>query len=497
MIEFKRTNARSFQKPVPEALQDVSYIKNFKSTTLIKETGPIDYISVSPVEPHYFAVTSSTCVQIFNPVTKLVSQKLNKFKSNVYGGSFRKDGRLICVGSEESTVKLFDIFTKNSLRIFEGHTAPVHRTFFTMDGLRIISFCDDKSSILWDISTATKIMTFDQDHSDYIRAGAVSPISPHIFVSGGYDKIINMYDTRVEKKVFSVSHDAAVESIVFTPTGGSFLSAGGTEIRLYDCLSKGKVLSRITQHNKTVTSIALSSSGHKILSGSLDRHVKMHDAASFKTNHSVEYSNSITSLAISQDDKMLVVGMVDGMISIKEQKIAENDVSASVIPEKENNIKTPAVPVSEKIVNTEKEILAKYDQFLRKFQYSKALDVVMQTYTVNRYPHVSVALIRNLIRRNGLRQALIGRDVRNLNNIVKFCLRHFTNMKFGRVLQHCLDILLDVVEERIEENSLESRSMFKTMIKRIEEEILIAKSLLELRGVLESIKLTAETSKST
>lgn len=83
---------------------------------LVKEFGPIDYIDFSPIEPHYFAVTCSVRVQVYNPVTKLVVKNLSRFRENAYGAVFRSDGRLICAGGEEANVKLFDVSTKSLLR---------------------------------------------------------------------------------------------------------------------------------------------------------------------------------------------------------------------------------------------------------------------------------------------------------------------------------------------------------------------------------------------
>lgn len=192
---------------------------------LVKEFGPIDYIDFSPVEPHYFAVTCSVRVQVYNPITKLVTKNFSRFKEAAYGGSFRSDGKLLCAGGEEAVIRLFDINTKSLLRIFSGHKAAVHRTFFTADNLHIASFSDDKTMIVWDIATEKQVISFNE-HLDYIRAGAVSPISKDILLSGSYDKYIHTYDTRTSKKILSVCHEAPVESLLFLPSGGIFISAG-------------------------------------------------------------------------------------------------------------------------------------------------------------------------------------------------------------------------------------------------------------------------------
>ena len=63
------------------------------------------------------AVTGSSRVQIFNPLTNEVHKTLTKFKSAAHGGRFRRDGQLIAVGGDDGAVKIFDIASKTLLRL--------------------------------------------------------------------------------------------------------------------------------------------------------------------------------------------------------------------------------------------------------------------------------------------------------------------------------------------------------------------------------------------
>lgn len=150
---------------------------------LVKEYGGIEYIDFSPVQPHYFAVTCSLRVQIYNPITKLVVKNISSFNENVYGGTFRKDGRLLLAGDETGTVRLFDTSSRNPLRIFRGHTAATHRVAFMADNVHIVSFSDDQSVKLWDVPSEKCVQTFNE-HTDYIRAGCANPVTPNVFISG-------------------------------------------------------------------------------------------------------------------------------------------------------------------------------------------------------------------------------------------------------------------------------------------------------------------------
>lgn len=140
-----------------------------------------------------------------------------------------------------------------------------------------------------------------------------------------------MYDTRTNAQVVSVDHGSPVESVLFLPSGGIFLSAGeslktilllydlkgsyqwlsflplyplsavpgGTEIKVWDAIAGGRLLAKISQHHKTVTCLALASGNKRLMSSSLDRHVKIYDISTYQVVHTLDYPNAILSVAAS------------------------------------------------------------------------------------------------------------------------------------------------------------------------------------------------------
>ncbi|XP_014217187.1 U3 small nucleolar RNA-associated protein 15 homolog [Copidosoma floridanum] len=494
MSTFKKVSTKSLVKSNHEASLDNSYWKNYGIPVLVKEFGPIDYIDFSPLETHRFAVTCSCRVQIYNSITKLATKNLNRFKEVAYGGTFRRDGRLLCTGGSEALIKLFDVDTKNLLRIFSGHTAPVHRTFFTVDEQHIVSFSDDKSSAFWDIPSEKKIISFE-DHVDYVRAGHVSPVSPNIYLSGSYDSIVNMYDTRSSKKVLSVNHNGPIESVLFLPSGGIFLSAGGTEIKVWDCITNGRLLAKISQHHKTITCLQVASNGQVIISGSLDRHVKIHDTGSYKTLHTLNYPNSVLSIGISRDDKTIVAGMTDGMMSIrqKEPNAQEKTSINQKMSYKYAGETIHYLHINSCIPEIKRQMEGKHNTCLRKFQYSKAVDCVMLNYITSKSPHLTVSVFQELIRRKGLIQALAGRNGKSLFNVLRFIIRHIGCPRFERVLLHVTSTLIDIYEDQLEDLCSESQHNFKVLQKKLEEEQKLMLSLIQLRGSLEILMSAAET----
>lgn len=202
--------------------------------------------------------------------------------------------------------------------------------------------------------------------------------------------------------IFEVNHGSPVESVMFLPTGGIFLSAGGTEIKVWDAFTAGKLIAQISQHHKTVTCLRMASHGRRFMSSGLDRHVKVYDIVTYKPVHSFDFPNAVLSLGVAPNDETLVAGMVDGLISI--QRMDESTHKDEKLFKQRKRITTnvSALAVDEVVEDYERQKEAKYDKFLRAFEYTDALDSVLLPYIVNKSPHVTVALMQELVRRKGL-----------------------------------------------------------------------------------------------
>ncbi len=176
----------------------------------VKEYGAIDRISISPVEPNYFAITSSSQVLIYDPVIKDVYKTIRRFKDNPYSAKFRRDGKLLCVGTTEGQVQIFDIATKTMLRVLRGHSAAVRQCEFTADNVHVATFSDDRTVGVWDLATETRLDTLC-GHTEYVRCGVTSNVSSDLLLSGSYDETVALWDRRTkDEPVLKINHGAPV-----------------------------------------------------------------------------------------------------------------------------------------------------------------------------------------------------------------------------------------------------------------------------------------------
>lgn len=291
----------------------------------------------------------------------------------------------------------------------------------------------------------------------------------------------------------TINHGSPIESLLFLPTGGIFLSCGGTEIKIWDIFAGGKLLAKLSQHHKTVTTLKLASNGKRILSGSLDRHVKIYDVATYQPVHNLDFPNSILSLGIAPNDQTLVTGMVDGLISIQNMEL---DQKTQEQLNKDINKKRYELNIryDHEIDDYNKKNEAKYDHWLRKYEYSKALDTVLKPYIVNKTPHITVTVMQELIHRKGLHRALAGRSQDSIASIIRFIIRYIGENRFMRVLIEVGNILLDVYEETFHNFTGELGKLFIDLLKVLRKEVDLTYDLLELEGIAELIISAASVS---
>ncbi|TDG41547.1 hypothetical protein AWZ03_012033 [Drosophila navojoa] len=498
MTNFQPLNIRRFQQKAQVVTPDTIYWNRLAKPELLKEHTTIDYIDFSPSEPSNFVLTCSVRVQIYNLVTKLVVKNLSRFQKTAYGANFRQDGRLLAAGDEEGHVKIFDTTSRNILRLFKGHKAPVHRAFFTADKLQLASFADDKSVRLWDVTNEKVVQTYEDAHSDYIRAGAMHPQASHMFISGGYDGKINLYDTRAEKTITkTLDHGCPVESMLFLPNGSIFITAGGTHVRVWDLISGSRLLTTMSQHHKTITCLGLGSDGRRLLSGGLDRHVKIYDVSTYKTVHTLSYPNAVVSLGVAAKDQAVVAGMVDGLVSIKRMIVESKPSHLKQIRvshfkarmQRMQKARPPSRVSVDQVVSERRRgvKLQKFDKHLRKYNYKKALDCVCTPINVSKHPEIIVAVITELQHRGALQAALTDRKDITIIRFINFLCKHLGEVRFMRPLLNAANAVLDVFEKTAYAYNKPMIDALERLERTMKSEVQLTCQLLQIKGALEMI----------
>lgn len=413
---------------------------------------------------------------------------IGRFKDIAYSPSYRSDGKLVVAGSEDGVVRVFDVNSRIILRMFKGHKEAVKSTFFLPNNTQVVSCSDDKSVRVWDMPTQKQVHCF-VGHADYIRSSCAHATNPDLFMTTSYDHSIRLWDVREGKTVLKLDHGAPVEAVVPYPGGGMMAAAGDNFITVWDLVA-GARFRKFSNHQKTITSLAMDGEGTRLLSGSLDHHVKFYDISDYSVTHSFKHASPVMSVGVSGNDRILATGLLDGTVSVRRRIVKADEVETR----KKAMIRTgtykyyvrgaqnKAAEDDFTVDAVKKKKLQEYDHFLKKFQYGAALDAALKT----RHAVVITSLIEELRYRDGLVIALRNRDPQRLAAVLSFLVRHITNPHYSAVLVETASSLLDIYGSKLGQSTAVDELFLKLRTK-MDREQSFQKNLLRLIGTMDSV----------
>ncbi len=242
-------------------------------------------------------------------------------ESQIFSVAFSPDGKTLVSGSWDGSIRLWDVVSGRQLRVLYGHELRVHtqgkesKSFvmkawvmavaFSPDGKTLVSGGSDDMVKLWDVATGTELRTL-VGHKDKVTSVAFSPDGKTV-ISGSLDHVIRLWNVESGNSLQQLSgHAAGVNSVAYSPDGRTVLSASDDKtIKLWDALS-GRLLKTLSGQGYVKTAV-FSPDSKKIISGGSDHAVKLWDAASGRELFKLyEYKYDVTSVSFSPDGRTVV-----------------------------------------------------------------------------------------------------------------------------------------------------------------------------------------------
>jgi WD40 repeat protein/serine/threonine protein kinase len=226
------------------------------------------------------------------------------------------DGRHALSGSQDKTLRLWDLVNGICVRTFDGHAGGVKSVALSEDGQWVLSGGGDKTLRLWDSSTGACIRTLE-GHAKAVTSVTLSSDCRHA-VSGSWDKTIRVWDLSNGTciRVFE-RHTNAVTSVTLSGDNRRVLS-GGCDLtaRLWG-LSDGGDVRTSKIHAWYVESVALSSDGRHALTGSTDKEVHLLDLPRMLCRRIMKgHTGGVNSVALSSDGRYALSGSTDKTVRL-------------------------------------------------------------------------------------------------------------------------------------------------------------------------------------
>ena len=128
-------------------------------------------------------------------------------------------------GGKDNDLHLWDFKAQDELHRFEGHTFHVLGLQVTRDGRRAVSASADHTLRIWEIETGQTTQTLT-GHSGPVNAVAVSPDQKFI-VSASDDGTVRQWDLETGRQLFSFrGHAESVRCVAVSPSSQQALSGG-------------------------------------------------------------------------------------------------------------------------------------------------------------------------------------------------------------------------------------------------------------------------------
>ncbi len=139
--------------------------------------------------------------------------------------SFSPDGRFIATSSSDTSVRLWDAATGQTLYTLQDHDRPVTDVAFSPDGTRLVSAGEDGRIVVWNTETGGRILSRSGENGA-IRALAFSPDGSQLAAAND-DATLRIWETTGWTSLYlSFGHDDALTDVVYSGDGRLLATSG-------------------------------------------------------------------------------------------------------------------------------------------------------------------------------------------------------------------------------------------------------------------------------
>ena len=261
------------------------------------------------LQPHHFMHTSEGSLQT----------TLTGHTQWVRSVCFSPDGKYIASGSDDDTIRVWNIEKNEEKTILKGHALRVNSVCFSPDGKYIVSGSPDNTVRVWDWKKDEE-KTILRHHTS-VESVCFSPDGKYI-VSGLKNGNVRVWDwEKNEEKTILEGQTSRVESVCFSPDG-KYIASGSNDatVRVWDW-EKNEEKTILKGHTKWVNSVCFSPDGKYIASGSADSTVRVWDWEKNEEKTILKgHTGHVECVCFSPDGKYIASGLSDSNVRVWDWK---------------------------------------------------------------------------------------------------------------------------------------------------------------------------------
>lgn len=228
--------------------------------------------------------------------------------------AFSPDGKVLATGSEDQTVKLWDVASGQELATLQGHTDVVSSVSFSPDGTILATASGDRTVKLWDVAGRRELATFT-GHQNAIRSLAFSP-DGKILATGSEEGTVKLWDVHLRKELLTFDdHTGPVHSVSFSPDGKTIATGSKYALKLWD-VATGNELPPFAEPKGDVYSVAFSHDGRMLAETRDDVAVLWNVSTRRKLATFQGHTGKVNALMFSPDGEILATAGQDETVKL-------------------------------------------------------------------------------------------------------------------------------------------------------------------------------------